>query len=199
MPDIDNRIKPAAIALLLVLALLVLGACGGSSTSNTVATAATSTPGAGPGGRGARFAAVRECLKKNGITLPTRTPGQGRPPGGGLLGSGAGPQLPTGVTRVQFEAAMKKCGGGFRGGRRLESSAYRQALAKFSTCMRENGVKLPSPNTSGKGPVFNTAAVNTASAQFRTAQARCQPIIAQARAQSGPGFGAPGAGPPGAG
>ena len=38
-----------------------------------------------------RFAAVRECLQKNGITLPQRTPGQRRPPGaaGGFLGGGA--------------------------------------------------------------------------------------------------------------
>ena len=41
MPHIDNRRKPAATALVLVLGTLALAACGGSSTSNTVASAST--------------------------------------------------------------------------------------------------------------------------------------------------------------
>lgn len=196
----SNRRKPAATALLLLLALVALAACGGSSRSGTVASATTSTTGGGPGDSGGRFAALRDCLQKNGVTLPKRTPGQRRPPGaGGLLGGGTGPRLPNGVTRAQFEAAMKKCGGGALGARRrLDSPAYKQALVKFATCMRENGVKLPPANTSGNGPIFNTASLNTQSSQFRAAQARCQPIISQARAQSG-GFAPAGAGPPGAG
>jgi hypothetical protein len=63
--------------------------------------------------------------------------------------------------------------------------------------MRENGVSLPAPNTSGNGPVFNTKGLNTSSAQFRSAQAKCQPILVAARGQGGGG--APGGAPPGAG
>jgi hypothetical protein len=40
--------------------------------------------------------------------------------------------------------------------------------------MRENGVNLPTPNTSGNGPVFNTKNVNTTSAAFKSATAKCQ-------------------------
>jgi hypothetical protein len=40
--------------------------------------------------------------------------------------------------------------------------------------MRENGVSLPTPNTSGKGPVFNTKGLNTSSATFKSAESKCQ-------------------------
>jgi hypothetical protein len=191
MPHIKIKAKPAVTALVLLLGIPALAACGGSSTSSTAASASTSTTAGSPGGR---FAGVRECLQKNGITLPRRTPGQGRPPGtGGLLGGGAGRQLPKGVTRAQYEAALKKCGGSFRGGGgRLNSAAFKKALSSFAACMRENGVTLPAPNTSGRGPVFNTKGLNTSSTQFRSAQAKCQSIVTAARGQGGQGPGAPG-------
>jgi hypothetical protein len=40
--------------------------------------------------------------------------------------------------------------------------------------MRENGVNVPEPNTSGNGPVFGTKGLNTSSAQFRAAEAKCR-------------------------
>jgi hypothetical protein len=177
----------AAVALVLLLACLVLAACGGSS-SKTTSSASTTTTGATsttngtsttgkpvPGAATGRFAALRECLKKNGITLPKRAPGQRRRPGGGgfLGGGGAAPQLPKGVTRAQYEAALKKCGGGAFGRPRSANPAFRRALVKFADCMRENGVKIPEPNTSGKGPIFTTKGINTSSAQFRAAEAKC--------------------------
>jgi hypothetical protein len=117
--------------------------------------------------------ALRECLQKNGVT-PKPTPGQ-RPPGGFL---GGGPQLPGGATRTNLREALKKCGalsGGLRGGlRRFNSPVYKQAVAKFAACMRENGVNLPEPNTSGTGPVFDTKGLDTGSAQFRAAEAKCR-------------------------
>jgi hypothetical protein len=224
MPKIDsNRRRNAAALLLLILATLVLAACGSSSgkTSST-AVAATSRTGAG---FATRFAALRECMKKNGVTLPTRTPGQGRPPGGGLLGGGAGTfRLPAGVSRAKYEAAAKKCGfplhGGF--GRRFgggaagfDTPAARQSLAKFATCMREQGIDLPAPNTSGTGPVFNTKGLDSTSAKFAAAQAKCSAAIrglfrarpgtaggatpGQPGIPAGPPAGEPGAAPPGVG
>ncbi len=119
--------RPAAASLLLVLALagLLLAGCG-SSSSNTGTTSASATApggatGAGStggtgstgttGARGARGKAIRECLQKAGINLPAQPQGT-RPRGGGGFfgGSGGGPALPKGVTREQFQAALKKCG-----------------------------------------------------------------------------------------
>jgi hypothetical protein len=199
---------PAAWVLT-VLALTSVGltACGGSSggtssQTNAAATSATTTTGAGassstsgsskkgnpPGAGPVRFLAMRECLQKNGLTLPRRTPGGARRPGAGgifLGGGGAGgPQLPKGVTRAQFEAALKKCGGGrFPGAgggpgvRRIESPVFRQALAKYAACLRQNGVNVPAPNTSGKGPVFHTRGLNTSSSQFKAATAKCRAAL----------------------
>jgi hypothetical protein len=193
-----NRNKPAAAVLVLVLAVLGLSACGGSSntsSSSTVASAATSTtPGGGGAARGGRFSSLRECLQKQGITLPRRSPGTpGAPGSGGLPGSGAsrGPTLPSGVTRAQFEAAVKKCGGGNNaaGGRAFNSPARSKAFTAFAACMRANGVNLPAPNTSGNGPIFNTSGLNTNSAQFKGARAKCAsalPAFAGGRASGGP-------------
>jgi hypothetical protein len=195
-----NRSKLAAAVLVLVLAGLVLAACGGSSntaSSGTAASVPTSTTSAGGGGvRGGRFSALRECLKKQGITLPRRSPGT--PGAGGLLGSGSGqgPTLPSGVSRAQLEAATKKCGGGnfARGGRAPNSPARTTALTAFAACMRANGVNLPAPNTSGHGPVFNTSGLNTNSAQFKGAQAKCASALQGAFAGGRGGGGAPPAG-----
>jgi hypothetical protein len=221
-----RRSKPAARAAavlsVLLLACLGLAACGsssGSSSSTTSASASTTGTSGSPGAPGAagaagaagarsgRFAAVRECLQKNGITLPQRTPGQGRPPGGagGFPGGAAGPQLPKGVTRAQYEAALKKCGGGNfagrAGGARIKNHAFQTALAKFASCLRENGINVPVPNTSGNGPVFDTKGINTSSAQFKAAEVKCQPVLRAAFRQgavTGGAGAAPGSHAPGA-
>jgi hypothetical protein len=187
--------KGAVVLALLLLTCLGLAGCGSSGSSTTTATranaAATTGSGAGPGTapngpsgptgpRSRRFAALRECLEKNGVKLPH--PGQ-RPR---FLGGATG--LPNGVTRGQMEAALKKCGGLFGGRfRRFSSPARRHALAEFAACMRENGVPLPEPNTSGNGPIFNTKGLQTNSTQFRTAEAKC-------RVELGASFGARGGG-----
>jgi hypothetical protein len=200
--------KPAAAAVLvLLLACLGLAACGGSSKSSSTSAnaAATSSTAEGArtgptGPRAGRFQALRECLQKNGITLPKRTPGQ-RPGGGagGFLGGGAGgPRLPAGVTRAQYEAAVRKCGGAaFVGaGNPIRSPAVKQAVAKFAKCMRENGVNVPEPNTSGNGPIFNTKGLNTTSAQFKTAETTCSSYLRSAF-RRGPSAGGPPVGPGG--
>jgi hypothetical protein len=210
MPQLTSRRKRSSMAaaiLLLVLAGSLLAACGGSSnsaatttTASTSTSATKSTPSKAPGFVH-RFAAIRECLKKEGITLPTRQPGQ-QPGAGGFLGGSSA--LPAGVSRAKFEAALKKCGGNFAGGRggissgtaRFNTAAGKQALAKFAACLRENGVKVGEPDTSGNGPIFNTKGINVKSAQFKSAEAKCRSDLAGAFGAK-PGAGAPGT--PGAG
>jgi hypothetical protein len=190
--------------LLLALASVLLAACGGTSKSSSSTTSAsvaaattpkTSAPGKPTGADPGRFLALRECLKKNGITLPQRKPGQG--PGAG--GSGAGPTLPAGVSRAQYEAILKKCGGGFARGRgnlgrvgaRLSTPEAKKALSKFAACMHENGIKIGEPNTSGKGAIFNTKGINTTTAAFASAETKCRSNLRGAFSAS-PGAGAGG-------
>jgi hypothetical protein len=106
--------------------------------------------------------------------------------------------LPKGVTRAQYEAVLKKCGGGnFAGGagRRFNSPAFKAALAKFASCMRENGVNMPAPNTSGSGPIFSSKGLNTSSPQFQAAEVKCRSDLRTAfRRGAGAGGKAPPAG-----
>ena len=212
----------------LLIACLGLSACGGSSASSSNASATSaangttgatstgsssaggsSTQNAAPGAGRGRFAAIRECLQKNGVTLARRTPGSGAP-GGGFSGGG-GPALPKGVTRTQFEAAMKKCGGGNFGARfgrnggagvrGVDNPAFRSALTKYAACLRQNGVDIPAPNTSGKGPIFSTKGIDTSSAKFKTATMKCRASLAGAfrRPQGAPGASGTTAAPPSGG
>jgi hypothetical protein len=201
----SRRTRPA-VALAVLGACCTLAACGSSASSATSpastssSEASKSTPEASKSPRGGgRFTALRACLAKQGITLPA--PSGKRPPGGspggggggGLLGGGGGRlQPPAGVSASQFQEALKKCGGGKAGGAaRFSSPTAKAALTKFVACMGENGVNLPTPNTSGNGPVFNTTGINTASSTFKTAQSKCQSDL-----QGAFGGGAPNGAPP---
>jgi hypothetical protein len=209
MPRHDsNRRKPAAAALALALLCgLLLAACGGGSSTSTSSASSTKASTNGRGQFAARAAALRTCLKKEGITLPERKPGKtgGQRPGGPFGAGGAGGtggfQLPKGVTREKLQAALKKCGGGnfARGGQRFGGARNAQALAKFATCMRSNGVKLPAPNTSGKGPIFDTKGIDTTSSAFKQADAKCVKDLRPSGAGNGGSGGAPGTAGPGAG
>lgn len=206
MPQLNrSRRKPTttvAAVLVVVLASLALAACGSSSkgASSSTATSAstsTSTTHRPAGALGGRFTAFRECLSKNGITLPKFAPGQRQSPGT------HGPTLPTGVSKARYEAAVKKCGGSaffHGGGGRFQSPAVKQALAKFATCMRANGVNVPKANTSGSGPIFNSKGLDQHSAKFKAAEAKCRADLNGAfRGVPGLRRGAPGGGPPTAG
>jgi hypothetical protein len=136
--------------MLAALAALALTGCGGSSGS----AGATTTRGL-PGAIVARFESVRACLQKNGVTLPRGKPGE----------RGKAPS-PQGVTPDQLHKALAKCSGGGAqlpdiGGERRVAGSDDQRLATFAKCMRKHGVKLPPPNTSGKGPIFGSKGIDT--------------------------------------
>jgi hypothetical protein len=179
---------------------------GSGNTGTSAGTSATpsahprSPSGAtGPSGAHLRFLAVRACLQRHGVTLPTR-------PGGGLFLGGA--SLPKGTSRAQLQAAMRTCLGGrgfFANGgpgafrRRTASPRFRQALSAFAACLRQNGVNVPAPNTSGGGPVFSTKGLDTSSPKFKAATAKCRPALTGVFGlhRSGPGAAGGGAHPTG--
>ena len=179
-PTRRKRIR-AFLALCVLGACVALAACGSSGSGSSSAGKSSSTSAnkaAGP--NSSRFTALSSCLKKEGITLPSAPSGATRPqggPGAGAPGGGGGLQLPKGVTQAQFQAAMKKCGAGnFPQGRAggLNSASARAGLAKYAACLRQNGINVPAPNTTGKGPVFSTKGIDTSSSKFKAAQSKCQ-------------------------
>jgi hypothetical protein len=152
-----------AAVLLVALTVLALPGCGGSSKS-----AGATAAGRLPQAIAARFEVVRACLQKNGVTLPRRKPGErGKAP------------LPKGVTAAQLQKVLAKCSGG--GGAHLWDVASEpaaagssdQRFARFAECMRKHGIKLPSPNRSGKGPVFGSKGIETNSRASTAAQLQC--------------------------
>jgi hypothetical protein len=193
-----TRTRSAGVLAACALASIGIAACGGSGSSknasaNVGATSTSaSTTNTGPAGGAARFAAMRSCLQKEGITLPQhqafqhshgaagRSPGSGFPGGSGEFGR----HLPKGVSAAKLQSALKKCGGDFPGGFRggfhggrggsFKSAKAKTALTAFAACMRENGIKLPAPNTSGQGPVFDTKGLHTSSSQFKSAVQKCR-------------------------
>ncbi len=204
------RRTPLAAALLIaLLATIGPAACGSSSTTaqtaanasatgTTTARATTTTAGATSSGTSStptasagrpaagHFAGVRECLAKKGIALPRRS-------AGGLFN---GAQLPKGVTHAQYAEALKSCDANFRGNhfrrvpRTLLSSRFHQVLARFAACLRHNGIDVGEPNTSGKGPIFNTKGLNTGSPQFRAASVKCRStLLGGTRPKTSPGAG----------
>jgi hypothetical protein len=190
------RLQLLLAGLAIAAAAVTLAACGGSSSSSASTSAANSaSTTTDPSARASRFASLRACLQKEGIKLPSAPTGGQRP--GGPPGAGGGFKLPEGVSQEKFREALRKCGGGFPGRRNLNSAADREGLTQFAQCMREDGVNLPAPNTSGKGPVFNTSGINTSSATFKNAQKRCQSDLRGAFGAGRPPAGGEGGPPPG--
>lgn len=188
-----------------VLALLVLGAClmlaacgsssgsGGTNSANSKSATTSSNP---PGAGSARSTALRECLSKQGITLPSAPAGGNPQSSGSAPPAGGGFKLPKGEGAAQLQAALKKCGGGnfpAGGAAQFRGAGSSKTLAKFSACMRENGVNLPAPNTSGEGPVFDTKGINTSSTAFKSAESKCRSDLGAAAGGGGPPSGG---GPP---
>ena len=184
-PTARRRLRLLLVFVAIAAAAVVLAACGGSSSTSSGTRAQPQTAEArsqrGAAGAG-RFASLRACLQKEGINLPPPKGPPGQPPAGNGGRPGGILKAPEGVSQSKFQEAFKKCGAGDlpRGGSNLNSTTARTALTKYATCMRENGVSLPAPNTSGKGPVFNTSGINTSSETFKTAQKKCQSDLAGA-------------------
>lgn len=192
-----------ALAVLTVLALGgLLGACGSASSTSTSSstTASASAGGAATGGSGpnsARRAALTACLKQHGVTLPARprgAPGGGAPSGGtgtGTNGTGTTPRrgfFGGGgfAANPKLRAALQACGAkfGFRGGGGgFRARLSHTAITKFVTCVRQHGYNLPSPNFSGKGPIF-PANIQT-NQKFQAASRACQSLLAPVRPPGG--------------
>ena len=177
------RSSGAAVALLVVVAVLGISACGGSSSTNRSTTnSANAVVAGGPS------AADRTCLKKTGHpsalaaliscrgadvrhclaqhdALPFRM-------------GGAFPTLASRINNPKYAAVLKDCGAdlpqplGF--GQPLPRPAVK-TIDVYVACVARNGYKLPTPNISGKGPVFPAGTDRIS--EYRVAAKNCVSII----------------------
>ena len=167
--------SPRALLVLSILAAGgMLAACGSSSNSKSSTTQASSN-------RQPNRAALVACMRQHGINLPS-----GGGPGGAAPssvppagGSGAPPQGAAppggGAPNSKLQTALKACGATFPSGRR-SAAASKQAIQKYTACVRDHGYKLPKPNLSGRGPVFPSS--DRSNAKFQTASRACQNLLA---------------------
>jgi hypothetical protein len=164
--------RKALAALALALAAFALASCGGSSgTSSSRASSSSASVSKGTSSTASQPQRLRACLKKLGIDAPSSI----------STVSDLLAHTPKGVTRAQLVAAVQSCGGigpGLAVAKpRTSLAAYRQAFVNFVSCMRQQGVNLPDPDTSGKGPVLDTKGIDTASPKYKGAAAKCSPIL----------------------
>jgi hypothetical protein len=57
---------------------------------------------------------------------------------------------------------------------------FHAVLTRFAACLRQNGVNVGEPNSSGKGPIFDIKAINASSTQFKAAEAKCRSTLLSA-------------------
>lgn len=200
MPNTKHTLRTPVAAALAALALASFGlaACGessGGSPSQTSAATKTaleqlakakSVRSPSPTKPGAstnnpthsatpRITGIRACLEKSGAIAK------------GATGSPfvAGSAL-KGAKRTQFTAAVRKCLGTATVGtgatsntvsRQAHPPRFKQALTKYATCLRENGV--PVSKSSGKSPL-GLQDLDRSSPRFKSAAIKCRSVLAAA-------------------
>ena len=204
----SRTLRLPALAVTIALVGLVVAACGSSSnTGSSTTTGSGSAAAAAGGANSAARSKLAACLKSHGVTLPSRPAGAGkRPPGGsgggrgyggaaggfffgGGGGKGSGGPGAGRFSNPKFRAAIQACGGGRFPQRR--ATLNKAAITKFTACIKQHGYNLPTPNFSGKGPVFPAAIQHNK--KFQAAAKACASDL---RPQGAP---APGSAPPAGG
>ena len=195
-----------------------LAACGGSSSSSTgtTATAASaSRPQADPAAaasahrhgrhrpaRGALQSAARMPAEKRHHAAQTNARASARravrrlPRCGGR--SAAARRRDTRTVRSRREEVRRR--GLRRRGTPDPKPRRHSALTKFAACMRENGVNVPAPNTSGSGPdLQHQRDQHDRQRQFQQAESKCRTLLQGTFRRGAPGGGPPAGTPPSGG
>jgi hypothetical protein len=161
---------PRALAPLATLAAAIatvaLSACGGTAAGSPNASSSSSDE--------AKAEQFAKCMREHGIEAQVAKPGGG---GFGLkvtgkAGAGGGPQ--------RFEAAQKACARYRPGGPRVKLSPAQEAeqrdqVFRFAKCMREHGIDVGTPETSGGAVrIHIQGQLDPESPKFQSAQRACQ-------------------------
>ena len=180
------------------LGAIALSGCGGSSSAATSSTANISAQKA--------RAAFTSCMQQHGVDIRSAA----GPNGGGV-------QVRIDRNTPAFQAAFNACRSYLRGAfgniTPAQQAQFRQALVKFTTCLRQHGQNVPDPTFSGGAPgggpptgarpdggprgVF--AGIDRNSPAFQAAAKACQSNLPKPPGGGGFRFGAGPGGPPGGG
>ncbi len=162
----------------LAVAALTLAACGGAADA-----------GAGGGtsadDRDAARIRFQQCMRDNGVELPGRR-------------DGAGGGAPGNIDSEKLRKAQEACSE-FREQARGELTdeqrqEFRDAFTKFASCMRKEGVDLPTPTGTGPGGgVRRALRIDRESPKVQAALKACEDVLPRRRG-GGPGGGGPGPG-----
>jgi hypothetical protein len=176
-PPGRSRRSGSLLAVALVGLTLGLAGCGGSSSGSASTPKAQSSSGGGAVQSGSDtsdpLVKYSACMRANGApSFPDPVDGrlqlQVKP------GSDLDPNSPT------FQAAQKACkslepAGVSKGG---GGQAQQDAMLKFVSCMRKNGVpNFPDPQPDGRMLINPAAGVDPGSAVFKAAQTTCQKLL----------------------
>jgi hypothetical protein len=184
---VNLLITPSRVALGLgvLSASCVIAACGSSSGGSTATNVASGSSTTAATSGGSRFdpTAFRTCLKKHGVTLPSRPAdaGTGTPAGGSFSGgppNGGGSSANGFASNPKLKAAFQACGGGnFRPGASGGTRLSHTAIDNFVACVRKNGYpQMPNANFSGKGSIFPRDIESNA--KFKAASRTCASVLA---------------------
>ncbi|WP_129841597.1 hypothetical protein [Streptomyces sp. RFCAC02] len=113
------------------------------------------------------------CMRDNGVDMPDPDPGE-------MMiqlpeGSRGDPEVQAAVQACQDTLPNGGPGGG--GGRTLTEEQI-ASLQAFTECMRENGIDMPDPDSTGRLGIPEGA--DPQGTEFQTAMAECQPLAAGA-------------------
>jgi len=110
-----------------------------------------------------------QCMRDHGVNLPDP----------GSNGSGQAVQL--NVDPATMDAAQNACKSKLKGQNlktpsAAEQARMRDALVKFSECMRAHGINMPDPQFNGNGATIRAgdSSIDPNSAEFQAAQKACQ-------------------------
>ncbi|MFI0895443.1 hypothetical protein [Streptomyces sp. NPDC020983] len=183
-----TALRAGASVAVLASGALLLAACssgGGPGPSDAKGTTSASASSSASGA--ADMAAYRACLEKNGVRLPSFSPGarpSGRPSGrptdgsgfrGGFPGFGGASADPKAQKAVQACESLRPRFNRGAGG--ADSSAF----AAFTSCLKDHGVTLPSssasPGVNGRRGGGMFSALDTSDPKTAKAYATCKPLL----------------------
>jgi hypothetical protein len=175
--------RPARLArTLVVTGLLAAGVAGAGCGSSSPGSASAGSSAVNK--QNAARVKLTQCLRDQGVNVPDN------PGAGGGAGGGGGAQL-TDSDRQKLRTAIQgPCkqyqSQAFGNITDAQRQAFRDALTKFSACMRQHGVDLPDPGAGGNaGPPAGANRLDQSDPKVKAATTACRDKLPQ----NGPGGG----------